>query len=79
MLRSQPLLALTRAARPPIKLRRRAALSLLTPMPASAMWQLWLPSDMERFVAEADATADSCPRTDGQVRRDVVDDEHGFR
>ena len=23
------------------------------------MWQLWLPSDMERFVAEADATADS--------------------
>ena len=53
------LLALARAARPPIKLGRRAALSLLTPMPANAMWQLWLPSDMERFVAEADATADS--------------------
>ena len=59
MLRTATLLALTRAARPPMKLRRRAALSLLTPMPANAMWQLWLPSDMERFVAEADATADS--------------------
>ena len=59
MLRSIALLALARAARPPIKLGRRAALSLLTPMPANAMWQLWLPSDMERFVAEADATADS--------------------
>ena len=53
------LLALTRAARPPIKIGRRAALSLLTPMPANAMWQLWLPSDMERFVAEADANAES--------------------
>ena len=59
MLRSIALLALTRAARPPIKLSRRAALSLLTPMPANAMWQLWLPSDMERFVAEADANAES--------------------
>ena len=59
MLRSIALLALARAARPPIKLGRRAALSLLTPMPANAMWQLWLPSDMERFVAEADANADS--------------------
>ena len=59
MLRSIALLALARAARPPMKLGRRAALSLLTPMPANAMWQLWLPSDMERFVAEADATADS--------------------
>ena len=59
MLRSIALLALARAARPPIKLSRRAALSLLTPMPANAMWQLWLPSDMERFVAEADANADS--------------------
>ena len=59
MLRTATLLALTRAARPPMKLRRRAALSLLTPMPANAMWQLWLPSDMERFVAEADANADS--------------------
>ena len=53
------LLALARAARSPIKLGRRAALSLLTPMPANAMWQLWLPSDMERFVAEADANAES--------------------
>jgi len=60
MLRSViALLALARAARPPIKLGRRAALSLLTPMPANAMWQLWLPSDMERFVAEADANAES--------------------
>jgi predicted O-methyltransferase YrrM len=59
MLRSIALLALARAARPPIKLSRRAALSLLTPMPANAMWQLWLPSDMERFVAEAEPTADS--------------------
>ena len=59
MLRSIALLALARAARPPLKLGRRAALSLLTPMPANAMWQLWLPSDMERFVAEADANADS--------------------
>ena len=59
MLKTATLLALARAARPPIKLGRRAALSLLTPMPANAMWQLWLPSDMERFVAEADATADS--------------------
>ena len=59
MLRSIALLALARAARPPMKISRRAALSLLTPMPANAMWQLWLPSDMERFVAEADATADS--------------------
>jgi len=59
MLRSIALLALARAARPPMKLRRRAALSLLAPLPASAMWQLWLPSDMERFVAEADANADS--------------------
>ena len=59
MLRSIALLALARAARPPIKIGRRAALSLLTPMPANAMWQLWLPSDMERFVAEADANAES--------------------
>ena len=59
MLRSIALLALARAARPPIKIGRRAALSLLAPLPANAMWQLWLPSDMERFVAEADATADS--------------------
>ena len=77
MLRSIALLALARAARPPIKLSRRAALSLLTPMPASAMWQLWLPSDMERFVAEADANADSVLAQMDKMRRDVVDDEHG--
>ena len=59
MLRSIALLALTRAARPPIKLSRRTAIATLAPIPANAMWQLWLPSDMERFVAEADATADS--------------------
>ena len=42
-----------------MKLSRRTALASLAPLPAHAMWQLWLPSDMERFVAEADATADS--------------------
>ena len=41
-------------ARPP-----RARSRSQTPMPANAMWQLWLPSDMERFVAEADANAES--------------------
>ena len=59
MLRSNSTARPGARARPPMKLGRRAALSLLTPMPANAMWQLWLPSDMERFVAEADATADS--------------------
>ena len=49
-------LTITRAHR---LVRRRTAIAALAPMPANAMWQLWLPSDMERFVAEADATADS--------------------
>ena len=59
MLRSIALLALARAARPPIKIGRRTAIAALAPIPANAMWQLWLPSDMERFVAEADANAES--------------------
>ena len=49
-------LTITRAHR---LVRRRTAIAALAPLPASAMWQLWLPSDMERFVAEADANADS--------------------
>ncbi|CAH0367837.1 unnamed protein product [Pelagomonas calceolata] len=49
-------MTITRAHR---LVRRRTAIAALAPIPANAMWQLWLPSDMERFVAEADANADS--------------------
>lgn len=55
------LLALARAVRPPPRLGRRAALAsfAVAPLPARAMWQLWLPRDMENFVAEAEPTAES--------------------
>ena len=33
--------------------------SAVAPLPARAMWQLWLPRDMENFVAEAEPTAES--------------------
>ena len=49
-------MTITRAHR---LVRRRTAIAALAPIPANAMWQLWLPSDMERFVAEAEPTADS--------------------
>ena len=49
-------MTITRAHR---LVRRRTAIAALAPIPANAMWQLWLPSDMERFVAEADANAES--------------------